>query len=105
MEVEPSFQGYSLGKWIDEDGSGRFSLLEVETRHFKGPRALDLNGQAAGGRGLGQTDTCISPGMPRVTNGYGQMEVIVTPRTTYITVEHINDNRRIYADPKPRAIG
>src|ERR1700678_1337090 len=36
--------------------------------------------------------------MPRVTNGYGQMEVVVTPRTTYITVEHINDNRRIYTD-------
>jgi hypothetical protein len=36
--------------------------------------------------------------MPRVTNGYGQIEVVVTPRTTYITVEHINDNRRIYTD-------
>jgi len=43
-EVEPSFQGYSIGKWIDEDGSGRFSLLEVESRHFKGPRALDPTG-------------------------------------------------------------
>ena len=36
--------------------------------------------------------------MPRVTNGYGQIEVVVTPRTTYIMVEHINDNRRIYTD-------
>jgi len=43
-EVEPSFQGYSIGKWIDEDGSGHFNLLEVETRHFKGPRALDPTG-------------------------------------------------------------
>jgi hypothetical protein len=43
-EVEPSFQGYSIGKWIDEDGSGRFNVLEVETRHFKGPRALDPTG-------------------------------------------------------------
>jgi hypothetical protein len=57
-----------------------------------------LKDQAAGGQGLAQTNTCISPGMPRVTNGYGQMEVIVTPSTTYITVEHINDNRRIYTD-------
>jgi hypothetical protein len=39
--------------------------------------------------------------MPRVANGYGQMEVIVTPRTTYIAVEHINDNRRIYTDGRP----
>jgi hypothetical protein len=43
-EVEPSFQGYSIGKWIDEDGSGRFNLLVVETRHLKGPRALDPTG-------------------------------------------------------------
>jgi hypothetical protein len=43
-EVEPSFQGYSIGNWIDADGSGRFNLLEVETRYFKGPRALDPTG-------------------------------------------------------------
>ena len=54
--------------------------------------------QAADGQGLAQTNSCISPGMPRVTNGYGQMEVVVTPRTTYITIEHVNDNRRIYTD-------
>jgi hypothetical protein len=36
--------------------------------------------------------------MPRVTNGDGQIEVVVTPRTSYIMVEHINDNRRIYTD-------
>ena len=43
-EVEPSFQGYSIGKWIDEDGNGRFNVLEAETRHFKGPRSLDPTG-------------------------------------------------------------
>jgi hypothetical protein len=58
----------------------------------------NLKDQAAGGQGLAQTNSCVSPGMPRVTNGYGQMEVIVTPRTTHIMVEHINDNRRIYTD-------
>ena len=60
----------------------------------------NLRDQAAGGPGL-VPNSCISPGMPRVTNGYGQIEVIVTPRTTYITVEHINDNRRIYTDGRP----
>ena len=40
IDVEPSFHGYSIGKWIDEDGDGRFDALQVETRHFKGPRAL-----------------------------------------------------------------
>ena len=44
-EIEPSYAGYSIGQWIDEDGSGRFNLLEVETRGpFKGPRAYDATG-------------------------------------------------------------
>ena len=36
--------GYSIGKWIDMDGDGRHDVLEVETRHFKGPRAFDSSG-------------------------------------------------------------
>src|SRR6266705_5747000 len=40
-EIEPTFDGYSIGKWIDTDGAGRFDLLEVETRAFKGPRSYD----------------------------------------------------------------
>ncbi len=40
----PSFQGYSIGKWTDEDGDGRYDVFEVETRNFKGPRAMDQTG-------------------------------------------------------------
>ena len=36
---EPSFMGYSIGKWINEDNDGKFDVLEVETRLLKGPRA------------------------------------------------------------------
>ena len=44
-EIEPTYQGYSIGRWIDEDGDGRYSVLEVETRGpFKGPRAFDASG-------------------------------------------------------------
>jgi hypothetical protein len=43
-DPEPAFAGYSVGKWIDEDGDGRYDVLEVETRHFKGPRAFDNSG-------------------------------------------------------------
>ena len=43
-DVEPSYQGYSIGKWIDEDGDGKYHVLVVETRHFKGPRALETTG-------------------------------------------------------------
>jgi len=43
-DKDPSFMGYSIGKWIDEDGDGRFETLEVETRDLKGPRAFDASG-------------------------------------------------------------
>jgi hypothetical protein len=26
--VEPAFAGYSIGRWIDEDGSGRYAVLD-----------------------------------------------------------------------------
>jgi len=40
----PTYQGYAIGRWIDEDGSGTYSVLEAETRYFKGPRAHDATG-------------------------------------------------------------
>jgi hypothetical protein len=40
----PSFNGYSIGKWVDTDGDGRYDLLEVETRGFKSPRTFDGSG-------------------------------------------------------------
>src|SRR5882724_9520063 len=43
-EIEPTLAGYSIGKWIDEDGHGRYDVLEVETRGFKGPRHYDAGG-------------------------------------------------------------
>jgi hypothetical protein len=43
-EIEPSWVGYSIGRWIDEDGDGRYDVLEVESRGFKGPRAYDASG-------------------------------------------------------------
>jgi hypothetical protein len=43
-DIEPTFSGYSIGRWIDADGNGRYDVLEVETRGFKGPRAYDEAG-------------------------------------------------------------
>jgi hypothetical protein len=43
-DVEPTFDGYSIGKWIDEDGDGKYDVLEVETRNFTGPRSFDNAG-------------------------------------------------------------
>jgi hypothetical protein len=43
-EIVASFAGYSIGKWIDSKGTGRYDVLEVETRGFKGPRSFDSTG-------------------------------------------------------------
>src|SRR5262249_41377079 len=43
-EMQPSFSGYSIGKWIDEDGDGRYDVLAVETRGLSGPRSFDSSG-------------------------------------------------------------
>ncbi len=40
-DLEPSVAGISIGQWIDTAGSGRYDLLEIETRGFKGLRTLD----------------------------------------------------------------
>jgi hypothetical protein len=44
-DIEPTYAGYSIGRWTDADGDGRYDRLEVETRGpFKGPRAFDATG-------------------------------------------------------------
>src|SRR5579862_854653 len=44
-DAQPTYQGYSIGRWTDEDGDGRYDTLEVETSGpFKGPRAYDGTG-------------------------------------------------------------
>jgi hypothetical protein len=95
------------GQWRAIGDPGRFDPSKDSgpaqqaplTPEYQALYDASLRDQAAGGPGPAQS--CVSPGMPRVANGYGQMELIVTPRTTYIAVEHINDNRRIYTDGRP----
>jgi hypothetical protein len=41
---QPTYGGYSIGRWIDQDGNGRYDTLVAETRFFKGPRAFDASG-------------------------------------------------------------
>ena len=45
LDPTPTYAGYSIGRWIDEDGDGIYDVLEVETRGpFKGPRSYDATG-------------------------------------------------------------
>jgi hypothetical protein len=58
----------------------------------------NLKDQEEGGQGTAQTFTCISPGMPRATNGFAEYEFVISPHTFYILTRHIDDDRRIYTD-------
>src|SRR5215831_13105796 len=59
-DEEPSWMGYSIGKWIDEDGDGRFDVFEVETRNLKNPRTFDPSG-------------CRCTTMPRLSSTNGSI--------------------------------
>jgi hypothetical protein len=43
-DPDVSFAGYSIGRWLDDDGDGRFDTLVVETRALRGPRSYDSTG-------------------------------------------------------------
>jgi len=44
MAEDPQFTGYSIGRWVDEDGDGHYDALIVETRGLKGPRTFEASG-------------------------------------------------------------
>jgi hypothetical protein len=43
-EFEPSYSGYSIGKWEDTNGDGNYDTLVVETRRIKVPHTYDSSG-------------------------------------------------------------
>jgi len=43
-EPQMTFAGYSIGKWVDENGDGKYDVLEIETRFLKNPRGYDISG-------------------------------------------------------------
>jgi hypothetical protein len=97
------------GQWRPIGGPGRFDISKPAGRGQQAPLTPEYQAifeanakeQAAGGQGTTKTYRCFSPGMPRVTNGYGEIEFVVTPKTTHILVDHIYDNRRIFTDGRP----
>jgi hypothetical protein len=65
---------------------------------FQAILEANIKDQTAGGQAGDPTYTCLSPGMPRIMNPYGEMEFVITPETTHILIEHIHDSRRIFTD-------
>jgi hypothetical protein len=81
--------------WSKPPGRGQEAPLTPE---YQAIYEATLADQAAGGQGGDPTYRCLSPGMPRIMHVYAPMEIIVTPETTHILIEHIHDSRRIHTD-------
>jgi hypothetical protein len=43
-EIEPTFLGHSIGRWVDVDNDDKYDALEIETRGLKGPRTYEGTG-------------------------------------------------------------
>jgi hypothetical protein len=60
-----------------------------------------LADQAEGGQGNDPTYVCIPDGMPRAMNVIFPMEIVITPKTTYMMIEYLTMLRRVYTDGRP----
>jgi hypothetical protein len=86
------------GQW-ERIGSPRWDDAHAPlTPEYQAIYQANLKDMATGGQGIDPTYTCLSPGMPRIMNVYDPMEVVVTPATTHILIQHIHDTRRIFTD-------
>src|SRR2546430_2155553 len=68
------------------------------TEEYKKIHAASIADQAAGGQGNDPTYTCVPPGTPRIMSVYDPMEIIITPATTHILIQHVHDSRRVFTD-------
>jgi hypothetical protein len=89
------------GQW-ERIGSPRWDDAHAPlTPEYKAIYEANLKDMAEGGQGVDPTYTCLSPGMPRIMNVYDPMEIVITPATTHILIQHIHDGRRIFTDGRP----
>src|ERR1700732_2098890 len=86
------------GQWL-RVGSPRWDDDHAPlTSEYQAIYQANLKDMATGGQGIDPTYTCLSPGMPRIMNVYDPMEIVVTPATTHILIQHNHDMRRIFTD-------
>ena len=99
--TSPAVEARGRGNMFDPSKGWGPAQQPPLTPEYQARYEANLADQAAGGQGIVETYACVSPGMPRVTNGYGQSEFVITPGTTHILVENIRDSRRIFTDGRP----
>src|SRR5437764_3241971 len=85
------------GSFDPDKPPGRGTLAPL-TDEYKAVYEANVKDQLAGGHGTEPSYMCLPPGMPRAMIAYESMEVVVTPETTYVLIDHIHDHRRIFTD-------
>jgi len=90
-DLKGQWERTAAARWLD-------AKTAPFTPEYRAIFEENLKDQAAGGQGTDPTFTCLAPGMPRVMNMYAPFEIIVTPRTTHMLMDHIHDSRRIFTD-------
>src|SRR5947207_1660216 len=99
-------QVIDLGKYPDIAGGwGRSEVFQWArgekpplTSEYQAVYEASIADRRIGGHGTDNMYRCFPPGMPRVMHVYSPMEIVITPGTTYILIDHIHDDRRIFTD-------
>jgi hypothetical protein len=86
LDIRPSFSGYSIGHWEDQDGDGHFETLVAETRAIKGPHSYDSSGAPfhRDGQTVVKERFSLDPGNRNVL--YDEISVIDDALTRPVTV-------------------
>jgi hypothetical protein len=97
-----------LGKYPMAGGWGRSEVYPWArgekpplTPEYQKIFEANLADRAVGGHGSDTMYRCFPPGMPRQMLMYSPMEMVITPGTTYMLIDHIHDDRRIFTDGRP----
>jgi hypothetical protein len=88
--------GIGNGQWDITKPTGRGQQPPL-TAEYQAIYEARLAERATGGLGGDPTAFCIPHGLPRMMIGIYPMEIIITPKTTYILSDY-NEPRRIFTD-------
>ena len=83
-------------QWDPSKPSGRGQQAPL-TPEYQARFEANLADQAAGGQGDNRYGYCLPVGMPRMMSVVYPMEIIITPKTTYVLTDN-SEPRRIFTD-------
>src|SRR6476659_1820490 len=87
-----------IGNQFDQTKPAREQQQVEFTPEYQAIFEANLKDQGLGGQGTDPTYQCLPDGMPRAMNVIFPMEIIITPKTTYILIEYLTMQRRIFTD-------